>query len=222
MLPRVLENEAMDTIEEAVEYDRMDHSGVNGRFVADFLQVHGPCRGGEILDVGTGTARIPIALCQADASTRVVAIDLSETMLEIGRRNVAEAGLSDRIRLRKVDGKHAGLEASAFEGVICNTIVHHLPNPRELLSEMARLVAPGGTLMVRDLFRPADDHAVNHLVETHAAGESPKARALFDDSLRAGLTLSEIQEMVESLGLPATDVSMTSDRHWTWVWNRPA
>ena len=76
--------------------------------------------------------------------------------------------------------------------------------------------------MVRDLFRPADDHAVNHLVETHAAGESPKARALFDDSLRAGLTLSEIQEMVESLGLPATDVSMTSDRHWTWVWNRPA
>ena len=116
MLPRVLENEAMDTIEEAVEYDRMDHSGVNGRFVADFLQVHGPCRGGEILDVGTGTARIPIALCQADASTRVVAIDLSETMLEIGRRNVAEAGLSDRIRLRKVDGKNAGLRHRRSRG----------------------------------------------------------------------------------------------------------
>ena len=59
MIPRVLEPEAMDTPEEVLQYDLMDHSEVNARFVADFLAVHGPCRGGEILDVGTGTAAYP-------------------------------------------------------------------------------------------------------------------------------------------------------------------
>ena len=84
MLSRVLENEAMDTFEEAVDYDRMDHSAVNARFVADFLKAHGPCRGGEILDIGTGTARIPVLLCQTDPNARVIAIDLSEPMLTLG------------------------------------------------------------------------------------------------------------------------------------------
>src|SRR4051812_48316065 len=72
MLPRVLEPEAMDTPDEARDYDAMDHAAVNGRFIADFLEVHGPCRGGEILDVGTGPARIPIALCRADDRARVL------------------------------------------------------------------------------------------------------------------------------------------------------
>ena len=222
MLSRVLENEAMDTLEEAVDYDRMDHSGVNSRFVADFLQAHGPCLGGEILDVGTGTARIPIVLCQADPNARVVAIDLSEPMLTIGRKNLEEHGLTDRIQLRLVDAKHVEYGSEGFEGVISNSIVHHIPEPLVVLSEMHRLVAPGGTLMVRDLCRPDDDDAVNQLVKTYASEETPAARALFDASLRASLTLTEIRERVASLKLPATGVTMTSDRHWTWIWNRPS
>ena len=87
---------------------------------------------------------------------------------------------------------------------------------------MSRLVAPGGTLMVRDLSRPDNEDAVNHLVQTYASEETPSARALFDASLRASLTLAEIREMVESLKLPATGVTLTSDRHWTWIWNRPS
>ncbi len=82
MIPRVLEPEAMETAEEVRQYDAMDHSAVNDRFVADFLSAHGPCRGGEILDVGTGTARIPIALARADGRARILALDLSATMLE--------------------------------------------------------------------------------------------------------------------------------------------
>ena len=66
MIPRVLEPEAMETAEEVRQYDAMDHSAVNARFVQDFLAAHGPCRGGDVLDVGTGTARIPIALASAD------------------------------------------------------------------------------------------------------------------------------------------------------------
>ena len=219
MIPRVLEPEAMDTPEEADDYDLMDHFQVNARFVADFLTAHGPCRGGEILDVGTGPGQIPIALCQADPNAKVLGIDLAETMLAVAKRNIARAGLSDRIRVALVDAKAMALDAQ-FEGVISNTIVHHIPEPSTALAEMARWVAPGGTLMVRDLYRPDDLQTLETLVTTHAGSEPPAARALFGASLHAALTLAEIRDIVEDLGLPPEEVVMTSDRHWTWTWRR--
>ena len=218
-IPRVLEPEAMDTPEEARDYDAMDHRAVNARFVADFLAAHGPCRGGEILDVGTGTAQIPIALCRADPRARVVGLDLADAMLALALRNVEAAGLADRIRLVRGDGKGLGLPSGSFEAVLSNTIVHHIAHPAPALAEMARLVAPGGTLLVRDLARPEGVDDVARLVATYAADESPHARALFEASLHAALTLEEVRELVRALGRPAEGVQMTSDRHWTWTWH---
>src|SRR5690349_12925071 len=136
MIPRVLEPEAMDTPEEARDYDAMDHSEVNARFVADFLAAHGPCRGSEILDVGTGPARIPIALCEADAKARVLGIDLAHHMIEKARQNVEQAGLADRIRLEAADAKRLRNAADTFEAVISNSIIHHIPEPADVLAEM--------------------------------------------------------------------------------------
>ena len=222
MIPRVLEPEAMETAEEVRQYDAMDHSAVNSRFVGDFLSIHGPCRGGEILDVGTGTARIPIALAEADHQALVLAVDLSETMLDQAEVNIADAGLSERVRTHQGDAK-ALLDTfgrGVFEGVISNTIIHHIPDPLPALETMARLVAPGGTLMVRDLARPESLEEIARLSSTYAAGETPSARALFEASLNAALTLEEIRALIGDLGFAAGDVTMTSDRHWTWTWRR--
>jgi ubiquinone/menaquinone biosynthesis C-methylase UbiE len=221
MLPRVLESEAMDTADEARDYDLMDHHTVNTRFVSDFLSVHKRCRGGEILDVGTGPAQIPIALCQADQRARVLGVDLAEQMLVRARANVEQAGFSTRIRLERSDAKGLAFGDGTFEGVISNTIVHHIPEPEPALGEMARVVAPGGTLFVRDLYRPEDEETVALLVALYTVGEPPAARALFEASLHAALTVEEVQEIVTRLGLPPEDVRMTSDRHWTWAWRRP-
>lgn len=221
MLSRVLEPEAMDTPEEAQDYDAMDHGVVNAQFVADFLSAHGRCRGGEILDLGTGTARIPIALCQADPRAHVLATDLSAPMLALARRNVAEARLDRRIRCFQGDAKHLAQDDGAFEAVISNSIVHHIPRPGPVVREMVRLLAPGGTLFVRDLARPGDEGAIEQILDTYAAGESPTARDLFRASLHAALTLEEVRALVHSLGLPPDGVSLTSDRHWTWLWHRP-
>jgi ubiquinone/menaquinone biosynthesis C-methylase UbiE len=220
VLNRELEPEAMDTPEEAQDYDAMDHTSVNAGFVTDLRAAHGPFRGGAILDVGTGPARIPIALCLADESANVLGIDLARHMLDRARKNVAEAHLSDRIKLELVDAKGIPYPDGQFEAVLSNTIVHHIPDPGPALAEMARLVAKGGTLMVRDLCRPPDDDAVAHLVRTYAGGESSAARALYEASLRAAFTLEEVRGMVAALGLPAKDVVMSSDRHWTWTWRR--
>jgi ubiquinone/menaquinone biosynthesis C-methylase UbiE len=222
MIPRVLEPEAMETPEVVRQYDAMDHSLVNARFVADFLSAHGCCRGGEIVDVGTGTARIPIALAGADPRACVRALDLSATMLAQAAVNIAAAGMASRIKLYHGDAK-ALLDLVGpgfFEGVISNTIVHHIPDPAPVLETMALLVRPGGTLLVRDLVRPDSAAETGRLVELYAAGETEHARALFEASLNAALTLDEIRSLIAGLQLAPDDVSMTSDRHWTWVWRK--
>jgi ubiquinone/menaquinone biosynthesis C-methylase UbiE len=221
MLTRVLEPESMDVAEEARDYDAMDHSGVNAQFIADFLAAHGPCRGGELLDVGTGPGRIPIALCRADPAARVLAVDLAEAMLARARRNVEEARLSGRIACVRGDAKALPLADGRFEAVLSNTIVHHIPDPAPALAEMARLVAPGGTVMVRDLARPASRAEVGRLVAHYAGHESPAARALFEASFYAALTVDEVRQILAALGHPGDGVTMTSDRHWTWLWRRP-
>jgi len=222
-IPRVLEPEAMETAEDVRQYDAMDHSEVNARFVADFLHLHGPCRGGELLDAGTGTARIPIALAHADLQARIVALDLAQTMLAQAAINIAAAGLSHRIRCRRGDAKLLvdDFGERAFEAVISNTIVHHIPDPEPALRALARLVAPAGTLMVRDLARPGSHPELTRLADRYTAAETPAARALFEASLHAALTLDEVRTIINRLGLPPDDVLMTSDRHWTWTWRAP-
>jgi ubiquinone/menaquinone biosynthesis C-methylase UbiE len=98
-----------------------------------------------------------------------------------------------------------------------NSIVHHIPEPRFVLAEMVRVCRHGGVLFVRDLLRPEDDAAVTRLVATYAGDANAHQQKMFDDSLRAALTLQEIRDMVVSLGFAAETVRQTSDRHWTWA-----
>lgn len=213
MLPRRLEPEVMDSPEEARDYDAMDHATVNRLFVTDFLAVWD--RNNPILDVGTGTAQIPLELCRRVPSAVVVAIDLAEHMLQVGRDNVARADLSDRLRLERWDAKHLPCPDAQFAAVISNSIVHHIPAPRAVLAEMARVLRPGGLLFVRDLLRPDDEATLRHLVATYAGDANAHQRQMFADSLHAALTIREVRDLVRGLGLDPAGVQQTSDRHWT-------
>ena len=214
MLPRVLEPEVMDSADEARDYDAMDHSTVNRVFVADFLAVWDGRN--PVLDVGAGTAQIPIELCRQSATAVVTAVDLAEHMLAVGRDNVRGAALQDRIRLECCDAKRLPYAAGAFGAVISNSIVHHIPEPAAVLAEMVRVAAPGGLLFVRDLLRPDDEPTLRRLVELYATGANAHQRQMFADSLHAALTLTEIRNLVSAIGLDSAGVSQTTDRHWTW------
>jgi ubiquinone/menaquinone biosynthesis C-methylase UbiE len=216
MLPRVLEPEVMDSEEEARDYDSMDHSAVNALFVSDLLAA-GDLPAGPILDLGTGTAQIPIELCRREPRAMVVAVDLAEHMLALARRNVDRAGLASRIELAKGDGKRLPWPDSSFHAVMSNSIVHHIPEPSSALEEAFRVTRRGGRLFFRDLLRPDFDADVSRLVATYAAGANAHQRSLFDASLRAALTLDEIRAIVRELGLCAECVTQTSDRHWTFA-----
>jgi ubiquinone/menaquinone biosynthesis C-methylase UbiE len=215
MLSRVLEPEVMDSEAEARDYDAMDHRQVNRVFIDDFLKLWDGI--GAVLDVGAGTAQIPIELCRQHPTATVLAIDLARHMLDVGQRNVSAAGLDERVRLQLCDAKHMPYADGSFTAVISNSIVHHIPDPGGVIAEIVRVVRPGGLIFVRDLLRPADDAAVKHLVDTYAAGANEHQRQMFEDSLRAALTLDEVRALIAPLGFVAGTVQATSDRHWTWA-----
>ena len=215
MIERVLEPEVMDSAEEALAYDAMDHHTVNAQFVRDLIDTGTPLRG-TVLDVGTGSARIPITLCREITQAEVVGIDLSEQMLLLAEKNIRSAGLASRIQTVKVDAKQLPFQDRHFEVVISNSIAHHIPRPAQVLAEAVRVTRVGGFLFWRDLVRPESDQQVQSLVERYAGGENSHQQGLFADSLRAALTLEEVGVLVENLGFDRSSVCLTSDRHWTW------
>ncbi len=243
MLSRTLEPEVMDTADEAREYNRMDHSQVNQLFVTDLLsfaeQVWNE-RGhignaevpddeiddeieqepisyalGDVLDVGTGTALIPVELCKRHPFCRVMATDMAVNMLNLAVYNIELAGIRHRVTLTQSDAKEMIFRDGMFDVVMSNSIIHHLPEPIEALREMVRVLRPGGILFVRDLMRPHDLATLEQLVETYTGNESELSQKLFSDSLHAALSLDEIGELAQQVGLAAETVQATSDRHWT-------
>jgi ubiquinone/menaquinone biosynthesis C-methylase UbiE len=213
-LERVLETEVMDSWEEAFEYDSMDHSEVNRAFVSDLL-VEGDIEG-EILDLGTGTAQIPIELCQQCETCYVMAVDLSVHMLEQARYNIEIAGEIERIQLDLVDVKDLPHGSDRFAAVISNGTLHHIADVGVVVAQAARVAAPGGLIFFRDLLRPDSEQSVRQLVERYAAQEGERPRRMFENSLRAALCLDEIRDLVTAEGFDAETVQATSDRHWTW------
>ena len=154
----------MDSAEEALDYNSMDHGEVNRIFAADLLAAgekgdspHLPERpegcfaqmgtvpffASEILDLGTGTALIPIEICRQAPDDRLLAVDAAEHMLALGRQNVEKAGLTGRIRLERVDAKRLPYGDGQFAAVISNSIVHHLSDPGTAINEAWRVAAPG-------------------------------------------------------------------------------
>lgn len=226
VLKRVLEPEVMDSEKEAQEYNDMDHSVVNQHFVEELFQFardQDPAAAdadfdfGDVLDLGTGTALIPVELCRQDHDCRVMAVDLAVSMLELARYNVEAAGMIERITLAQVDAKKMGYDRGAFDLVMSNSIIHHIPDPVVCLQEMVRVTAEDGLLFIRDLMRPQDAETLEALVLTYTGKESEYSQQLFRDSLHAALSLDEIRDLVASLGFDPNSVQATSDRHWTWA-----
>jgi ubiquinone/menaquinone biosynthesis C-methylase UbiE len=233
-IPRKLEPEVMDSPQDAEDYDRMDHSTVNRVFVDDLLVALNSERGArnsklissalrapssallDILDLGTGTALIPIELYRRFADCRVMAVDAAVSMLDLARYNLESAGLTRRIQLAHVDAKRLPYKDGAFDVVMSNSILHHIPEPLAVLREAVRVTKPGGLLFFRDLLRPGSAEQLDHLVAIYAADCNDHQRQLFADSLRAALSLAEIRAVVAQLGFDPESVQQTSDRHWTW------
>jgi ubiquinone/menaquinone biosynthesis C-methylase UbiE len=213
-MQRVLEPEYMDTQEEAGSYAAMDHSIVNGLVVDRFLQLGGGACS-RVIDLGTGPGDIPILLSKRSQIPAIVGVDAAETMLALARPSAERHGVADRVTFARADVKALPYADGAFDGVFSNTILHHIPEPVVFVREAARVLAKGGVLLIRDLYRPATMDEAKRLVALHA-GTAPKDhQQLLLQSLCAALTLDEAVQVAKAAGIGHAKVAMNSDRHYS-------
>lgn len=150
-----------------------------------------------VLDVATGTADIAIKLARQNGTPYVLGIDLSEQMLERGRRKVEEAGLPEgcRIELRQADCLHSGLGDGEFDGVICAYGVRNFADIPAGLREMHRVLRRGGALVVLELSTPRSPF-VKPFYRLYTRHIIPAAGRLVSKDVRAYSYLPESIEAV--------------------------
>ena len=99
-----------------------------------------------VLDVATGTGRVAMSLLrQAGFRGQLVGLDLSAGMLKQAARNLARYG--ERVTWIRHDAGHLPFEDGVFDAVACLEALEFLPDPKQTLAEMVRVLKPGGTLL---------------------------------------------------------------------------
>lgn len=106
-----------------------------------------------ILDIATGTADFAIAATHLK-NAKVIGIDISKGMLEIGRKKVKKNGLSDVIQLIKADSENLPFENDKFDAAIVGFGVRNFESLKTGLSEINRVLKPGAVFFVLEFSKP--------------------------------------------------------------------
>lgn len=106
-----------------------------------------------VLDVATGTADLAIAASGVNAS-KIVGVDISENMLAVGRKKIAEKKLNSLIELQQADSENLPFEKNYFDSVMVAFGVRNFQNLQDGLKEMNRVLKPGGQLLVLEFSQP--------------------------------------------------------------------
>ena len=157
---------------------------------AAILAAVGPGPFRRVIDLGTGAGRMLSLL--GPAAQSALGLDLSQQILNIARRATSDAGL-DHCELRHGDIFATQLPTACADLVVVHQVLHYLADPAAAVAEAARLVAPGGRLLIVD-FAP---HGLEFLREAH-------------QHRRLGLSDAEMDRWLAAAGLcPVEPISLT-------------
>jgi demethylmenaquinone methyltransferase / 2-methoxy-6-polyprenyl-1,4-benzoquinol methylase len=109
---------------------------------------------GILLDAATGTSEVGIEICRQNPEARVVGLDISSRMLEIGRRKVHARGFNDRIHLGMGDGRRLPLKDSSVTAVSMAFGIRNIDERAEVLAEFRRVLRPGGQVLIMEFGYP--------------------------------------------------------------------
>jgi len=108
----------------------------------------------QILDVATGTGDFAIMAAQRLNPEHLTGIDISEGMMEIGRKKVSSLGLQNLISFKKEDCLNLSFEDNSFDAVIAAFGIRNFQSLDQGLSEMCRVLEKGGHLSIVELSQP--------------------------------------------------------------------
>jgi len=140
----------------ALRYDLLNHllsGGVDTYWRRRAIRRLPHAAGGRILDVATGTADCAIAAVRL-GPREVVGVDIAERMLDVARKKLAARGLTQIVSLRKGEAESLPFPDGSFDAAIVAFGVRNFENLEAGLSEMRRVLRPGGTLVVLEFSRP--------------------------------------------------------------------
>jgi len=147
-----------------------------------------------VLDLGCGPGHAAAAF--APHAAEVVALDLTEAMLETGRVLAAERGLSN-LRFERGDAARLSFPDASFERVTSRHSAHHFSDPRAVLREVARVLKPGGAFLLVDTVAP-ENPALDTFLNAF--------EVLRDPSHVRDHTVSQWCDMLRAVGLEASSL----------------
>jgi ubiquinone/menaquinone biosynthesis C-methylase UbiE len=107
--------------------------------------------GGTVLDAGTGPGTLLVQLAKRRPDLRLTGIDLSGDMVALAERNLRAAGHGDRAEVRQADVADLPFPDASFDLVVSTFSMHHWAAITPAVTELARVLRPGGTLWIYDL-----------------------------------------------------------------------
>lgn len=141
----------------AHRYDFLNHFlsiGIDKSWRKKALKKLKPYQPNKILDVATGTGDFAILAYKLLKPELIRGIDISEGMLEIGRKKLISKGLDKFIQLEKGDSETINYPEASFDAVTVAFGVRNFQNLEKGLTEMLRVLKPGGTLVVLEFSKP--------------------------------------------------------------------
>lgn len=210
-MERILEPELMDDERQSVAYARADFGASNQSFV-DGLTRDFPRPLRSAVDIGCGPGDVDIRLARAATDLVITALDGSAPMIALASEAVRAAGLEQRIRLVCARVPTTILGDHAFDAVLSKDLLHHLPDPSVLWTEVARLGRPAAVVYVMDLVRPPSPEAARRIVDAAAGSEDPILQADFYNSLCAAFTVDEVRGQLADAGLDLR-LTLAGERH---------
>jgi SAM-dependent methyltransferase len=165
----------------------------SARTLKELLRLAAPHSDQRWLEVACGPGIVSRQLAPRVAA--VHGVDLTPAMIEVARREAAAAG-ADNVSFALGDATALDLADSSFDGAITRFSLHHIPAPGRVISEMARVTAPGGPVVVADHL--ADEDA-------DAAAWSQEIERMRDPSHWACLSLGRLRRLGAAAGLKLED-----------------
>lgn len=141
----------------AHSYDRLNHRlswNIDKMWRNTAIRHMAKSRPMTILDVATGTGDFAIKAAKALKPERVLGIDISEGMMEVGQRKVEREGLEGVISFKKEDCTALALPSDSFDAVMAAFGIRNFADLDAGLKEMCRVLRPGGVLTILELTTP--------------------------------------------------------------------
>ncbi len=140
----------------SVRYDFLNHLfslGIDKLWRRRAVKILKEYQPKKILDVATGTGDFALAAMKLKPE-KIIGVDISEGMLEIGRKKIEAKKMSGQIEMRLADSQKLPFENDSFDAITVGFGVRNFENPEIGLTEMNRVLKPGGVCVILEFSKP--------------------------------------------------------------------